>query len=115
MSRALARVRPRMHHLRRRRARRNPTSNDVATAVEVLLASAAVGAVADGVFHPKTLGPSSMEGASIGFAVATVGGLVVALGSKRLRSPALMTSAIGFGASLATWAVRSLVGGAGTA
>jgi hypothetical protein len=104
MSRALA----------RRRSYRNPSQSDVGIAVQVLLASAAVGAAADGVFHPKTLGPSAVEGASVGFAAATIGGLIVALGSKRLRSPALMTSAIGFGASLATWAARSLIGGAGS-
>lgn len=62
-------------------------------------AGAAVGTVG-AALNNNPMGPSVVNGARVGTAVATVGGLLVAIFSKKNRETALETAGIGVGALL---------------
>jgi hypothetical protein len=66
---------------------------------------AAFGAGTAALSNPQgstSVGQSAMYGASAGAGAATIGGLVVALVSPRLRNKALATSGVGLGALILT-------------
>ena len=94
--------------VRRRRARRNPSSS-VGSAIGTDAVFALVGGGIGAVTHtPRAAG--AIAGAQGGLALASVGGLVVALVSKPLREQGLVVAGVGLGGILLLGLVGNVAG-----